>query len=199
MANLSQKIILDVRTREEYVQNHIKGALNIPVHDLEHYHDFLKDKTVYVYCNSGARANLAKTWLHKAGIYAELLKGDWQHDHPRRKQHIISAINFIMIKPEKEKEFQKNITQLCQKTNEINGFLGSKLFKISGASAKGSYLPGNLTDVAYTPNKCIIVTYWTDKQSHEQSHKLAFFKKIYDTLPLYCTQTPYEEFYEILK
>ena len=38
------ELIVDVRTREEYVKNHIKGALNLPIYDLEFYSGFLKDK-----------------------------------------------------------------------------------------------------------------------------------------------------------
>jgi rhodanese-related sulfurtransferase len=34
-------LIVDVRTREEYVMDHVKGALNIPLFDLEYYLDFL--------------------------------------------------------------------------------------------------------------------------------------------------------------
>jgi len=195
----SQKTIIDVRTREEYVQSHIKGALNIPVHDLEFYLDFLKDKAISVYCNSGARVELAKKYLNKKNIKAELLKGDWETDYPRKEQSIISAINYLEIKPEKEKEFQKNIKILCQKTNEIKGFLGSKLFKISGISGIGSFLPADLTQMDVTPHKYIIITYWKDKKSHDISHKLKFFKEIYEMLPYYSTQMPYEEFYEILK
>jgi len=36
------KLIVDVRTREEYVKSHIKGAINIPLYDLEFYLDFLR-------------------------------------------------------------------------------------------------------------------------------------------------------------
>ena len=42
---VEENLILDVRTREEYVQDHIKGSINIPVHDLEFYFHFLKTVT----------------------------------------------------------------------------------------------------------------------------------------------------------
>ena len=194
-----QKLIIDVRTREEYVQDHIEGALNIPVPDLDFYLDFLKDKTITIYCNSGVRAKLAKKRLTKEHIKADLLAGDWITDYPRIKHSIISAINYLEIHPDKEIQFQNHIKELCQKTNEINGFLGSKLLKISGISGIGSFLPADLTSMDVTPHKYIIITYWKDKQSHDNSHKLKFFKKIYDTLPSYSIQMPYEEFYEVLK
>jgi len=44
-----EEIIVDVRTREEFVKEHVKGAINIPLHDMEFYIDFLKDKNVVLY------------------------------------------------------------------------------------------------------------------------------------------------------
>lgn len=152
-----------------------------------------------MYCNSGVRAKLAKKRLTKEHIKADLLPFDWNTDYPRIKHSIMSAVNYLEIHPDKENEFQDNIKQLCQKTNEIDGFLGSKLFRISGISGVGSFLATDLTRLDVKPHKYIIITYWKDKQSHDNSHKLKFFKKIYDTLPSYSVRMPYEEFYEILK
>jgi rhodanese-related sulfurtransferase/quinol monooxygenase YgiN len=194
-----EKLIIDVRTREEFVQDHIEGALNIPVHDLEFFLDFLQNKQIFVYCNSGVRANLAKKRLAKDHVNVELLAGDWFADYPRIRRSIISAVNYLEIHPDKEDEFQNHIKALCQKTNEINGFLGSKLLKISGVSGIGGFLPADLSRIDVIPHKYIIITYWKDKQSHDNSHKLKFFKEIYTKLPSYSTQMPYEEFYEILK
>ena len=39
-------LIVDVRSREEYYKSHVKGALNIPLFDLEFCIDFLRDKDV---------------------------------------------------------------------------------------------------------------------------------------------------------
>ncbi len=66
-----EKIIIDIRSREEYSKDHIKGAINIALHDLEFNHDFLKNKKVFVYCNSGVRAKLAKKWLRKKNSFAK--------------------------------------------------------------------------------------------------------------------------------
>ena len=46
------KLIVDVRTREEYVKNHVKGAIYIPLYDLEFYIDFLRGKEIFLYCDS---------------------------------------------------------------------------------------------------------------------------------------------------
>jgi len=196
---MTEKIIIDVRTREEYVKDHIKGALNIALHDLEFNYDFLKNKKVYVYCNSGIRAKIAKKWLRNTNIDAEVLKGNWEKDYNREKRGIISAVNYLEIQPGKEKELQDNIKILCQKTNEIDGFLGSKLLHISGISGVGSFLPNDLANTKFKPDKYIIITYWRDKDAHNKSHNLKFFKNIYDKLLDYSSKTPYEEFYEIFK
>ena len=35
-------LVIDVRTREEFVKGHIKDALNLTLFDLEYYVDFLR-------------------------------------------------------------------------------------------------------------------------------------------------------------
>jgi rhodanese-related sulfurtransferase/quinol monooxygenase YgiN len=197
--NSNDSLVIDVRTREEYIQDHIDGALNIPVHDLEFYLDFLKNKAISIYCNTGIRAGLAKKILTREKIQVDLLSGDWEMDYHHIRRSIISAVNFLEIHPEKEAQFQADIKQLCQKTNEIDGFLGSKLLRISGISGIGSFLAADLTRVDVTPQKYIIITFWKDKAAHDKSHTLKFFQELYDTLPSYSTKVPYEEFYDILK
>ena len=195
---MSDEIIIDVRTREEYYKDHIKNAFNIALHDLRFYYDFLHDKKVYLYCNSGVRSDIAKRNLKKQSIDADILEGDWDKDYKRIKSDIISAVNFLEISPDKKVDFINNVKELCQSTNEVEGFLGSKFLKISGITGIGSFLPSN-SDLDFRPDKYIIITYWTDKESHNKAHELGFFKNIYDKLPVYSTKMPYEEFYDILK
>lgn len=55
-------ILLDVRTREEYAQGHIPGAICIPNEELEQQADKLlldKEQLIYVYCRSGRRSKEA--------------------------------------------------------------------------------------------------------------------------------------------
>ena len=63
-------IILDTRTREEYDESHIPGAILIP-HDeiLEKAESILtnKDQLILVYCRSGRRSKLAAEDLVKLG------------------------------------------------------------------------------------------------------------------------------------
>ena len=109
---LTEKLIIDVRTREEYYQNHIKDALNIPLHDLHFYHSFLQNKQICVYCNSGTRAEIAHRWLTKENITVEVLPGNWQKDYPRIKNTIISAVNYLEINPDKKEEYQELLDKL---------------------------------------------------------------------------------------
>ena len=63
-------IILDVRTREEYDQGHIPGAILIPDTEIEaKAADLLpdKDQLILVYCRSGRRSKLAAPSLADLG------------------------------------------------------------------------------------------------------------------------------------
>ncbi|MCC6993968.1 MAG: rhodanese-like domain-containing protein [Deltaproteobacteria bacterium] len=62
--------LLDVRLPEEYQESHIKGAINIPVHELERRMSELgaKDKPIVVYCHSGGRSAQATALLEQASF-----------------------------------------------------------------------------------------------------------------------------------
>lgn len=63
-------IILDVRTREEYDQGHIPGAILIPNTEIEaRAEEELtdKDQLILVYCRSGRRSKLAAEILVELG------------------------------------------------------------------------------------------------------------------------------------
>lgn len=63
-------IILDVRTREEYDQGHIPGAIVIPHEEIaEKAEDVLtdKDQLILVYCRSGRRSKIAAEALVELG------------------------------------------------------------------------------------------------------------------------------------
>lgn len=63
--------ILDVRTKEEYNAGHIKGAILIPVQELQSRIseiDSLKNKKVLVYCRSGNRSKKALDILTQSGF-----------------------------------------------------------------------------------------------------------------------------------
>jgi phage shock protein E len=61
--------ILDVRTKEEYQQGHIKGSLNIPLQTIQNnLNKIKKDKPVITCCASGMRSASAKSILKNAGF-----------------------------------------------------------------------------------------------------------------------------------
>ena len=63
-------VILDTRTKEEYDQGHIPGAILIPYDEvLAKAESILKDKNqlILVYCRSGRRSKLAAEDLVKMG------------------------------------------------------------------------------------------------------------------------------------
>ncbi len=60
-------IVLDVRTKEEYETGHVKDSINIPYDEIDEIVDLDKDKTIFVYCQSGKRSAIAFDTLTKLG------------------------------------------------------------------------------------------------------------------------------------
>ena len=64
----NERVIIDVRTEEEYQMGHIDGAINIPVDTLRgRLNEIPKDKRVIVYCAIGLRGYLAYRILVQNG------------------------------------------------------------------------------------------------------------------------------------
>ena len=62
-------IILDVRTPEEFASGSVKGAINIPLDEVENRINEFKGKpAVVVFCRSGNRSGQAKEILENNGI-----------------------------------------------------------------------------------------------------------------------------------
>ena len=68
-------IIVDVRTKEEYDEGHLKDALNIPYDTINKNVELDKSKTILVYCKSGKRASTAETTLKNLGYTVYNLGG----------------------------------------------------------------------------------------------------------------------------
>jgi len=85
--------ILDVRSKGEFDDGHIPGAIHIPYGDLSKRLSELpvkQDGELVVYCKSGLRAGWAEKTLSEAGyINVRDLKGQWKAwqaaDHPSEK------------------------------------------------------------------------------------------------------------------
>lgn len=60
-------ILVDVRTKEEYEESHIKDAINIPYDEIDEKVKLDKTKKIYVYCKSGKRSQIAYEKLKALG------------------------------------------------------------------------------------------------------------------------------------
>lgn len=73
-------LILDVRSKKEYDQGHIPGAINIEFRALKNQIEMIasfKNTPVVVYCERGIRAGIAERTLQNAGFQNILhLEGD---------------------------------------------------------------------------------------------------------------------------
>jgi len=68
--------LVDVRSPEEFAEEHIPGAQNIPVNELDgKLASLSKDKPVVVYCQAGGRATVAAQHLSAAGFQVHNLGG----------------------------------------------------------------------------------------------------------------------------
>lgn len=62
-------LVLDVRSKEEFEEGHIKGARNTNHEEVGSIVDELKQyETVYVHCKLGGRAQVAAQTLREAGL-----------------------------------------------------------------------------------------------------------------------------------
>ncbi|MCA9493882.1 MAG: rhodanese-like domain-containing protein [Myxococcales bacterium] len=65
---LKGAVVVDVRSAAEFASGHVAGALNIPVDQIAaRMGELPADKTVIVYCRSGARSAAAARTLTSAG------------------------------------------------------------------------------------------------------------------------------------
>ncbi len=64
------KVIIDVRTREEFESGHIEGSKNIPVQEiLEHVEEIKAIKSPIVFCcASGQRSGMAAQYFKEQGM-----------------------------------------------------------------------------------------------------------------------------------
>lgn len=67
--NTRPAVLLDVRTKEEYAQGHIKGSINIPLQEIEKAQQTVENKELplFVYCRSGSRSAQAVKALKMMG------------------------------------------------------------------------------------------------------------------------------------
>ena len=72
--------LIDVRIKEDFELNTVKGAINIPLKDLEKNLDLLKEKkNIVVFCNRGRQSDLAIDVLKKNGLNNVYDGTTWQN------------------------------------------------------------------------------------------------------------------------
>jgi len=77
----TQVILIDVRSKQEYLENHLSGSKNIPVYELEKEikkNNIDKSKTIVVYCQYGVRSRKAVGILKRLGfkkVYSLIYNG----------------------------------------------------------------------------------------------------------------------------
>jgi len=192
-------LIVDVRSREEYFRNHVKGALNIPLFDLEYYITFLEAKNVLFYCDSGQRSRMAVEYATKQGIQAAVIPTEELGKYEKEGKPMICAVNYLSVKPGLETEFEEKVKELCHVTTGMKGFLGSKILKISTISYGGTGLQGEYEDIDVKPSKYVMLTYWTSKKDHEEFHKRQVILKGFMEMMKHISIMPYEEYGEIIR
>ena len=71
-------VIVDVRTKAEYQQGHVKGSLNIPLQSLsDNLSKLKKDKPIITCCASGMRSASARDVLKSKGFVEVHNGGAW--------------------------------------------------------------------------------------------------------------------------
>lgn len=78
---------VDVRTPAEFAQGSVKGAVNIPLDQIEkQLVKFKGKKNIVVFCRSGNRSRQAKTILEQNGITNVSNGGSWEDVNAKMKK-----------------------------------------------------------------------------------------------------------------
>lgn len=69
-------LILDVREKDEYLQGHIPGAVNIPLSELHNrMKELKKEQKILAVCLSGGRSGVAAKMLKDKGYRVRIISG----------------------------------------------------------------------------------------------------------------------------
>ncbi len=72
--------LVDVRTPQEFAEGSVKGAVNIPLNEVNtRLSEFKGKKSIIVFCRSGARSNQAKNILEQYGYKNVINGGTWEN------------------------------------------------------------------------------------------------------------------------
>jgi hydroxyacylglutathione hydrolase len=73
-----QRVVVDVRQRDEWDAGHLPGAVHVPVQDVELVAAALPAGELWVHCRSGYRAGVAASLLHRAGRSVVHVDDGWE-------------------------------------------------------------------------------------------------------------------------
>lgn len=76
--SLTNEIVIDVRERDEFEQEHISGSINLPLTEMARFESLipvLTNRKVLLMCRSGRRAVIANDVFQKKGIETEIYEG----------------------------------------------------------------------------------------------------------------------------
>ena len=78
---------VDVRTPAEFAQGSVKGAINIPLNQIENQlAKFKGKKNIVVFCRSGSRSSQAKAILEQNGFTNVANGGSWEDVNAKLKK-----------------------------------------------------------------------------------------------------------------
>lgn len=60
-------VVIDVRSRDEWEDGHLRGAVHVAVHDVERVAPALPDGELWVHCRTGHRAGIVASLLQRTG------------------------------------------------------------------------------------------------------------------------------------
>jgi len=73
-------VIVDVRSKGEFANGHIKGSINIPLEQItNNVSNLKKHNHVIICCRSGNRSGMAKRMLQSKGLNNVTNGGSWQN------------------------------------------------------------------------------------------------------------------------
>lgn len=79
LGDLDDPVVLDVRRSSEHRSQHVRGALNVPLHELLDRLDEVPAGPVHVHCESGYRASIGASLLDRAGRDVVVVDDDFDH------------------------------------------------------------------------------------------------------------------------
>lgn len=81
--------ILDVRQKDEFEDGHVRGAVNIPLHDLADRLDQVPHGEVWVHCGSGYRASIAASMIDRIDRTVVLVNDDFDKAYDQDRKSVV--------------------------------------------------------------------------------------------------------------